>query len=297
MSKKNSRKEKAKRREKNAWKIARHTPCPIPEDDYILHKGFVPNLPIFQNTAVATVWDDGKRFALRTKSQLLDFIEKTDYPFEKISGTSGKRFIHISVYYLFNDFSKVCRYKRSLGKTNAETMMRTQFIEFDGTLNEGYEDENFNRCLYCFRPQIVGTSLSKDKEEHYLNNPHYNTYNTLNVPFEEIDNLPDGRWTKDDFIKFAKLDESITPLRDDELENWFEATSKEDAIKEGAYETNEEGDVLINEYQGIDRNGKKRTFYQPRKTENTYLTSFHPAFFNTDPFCVADGEIGFGGKA
>ena len=88
--------------------------------------------------------------------------------------------------------------------------------------------------MYCFRPQIVGTSLSKDKEEHYLNNPHYNIYNTLNVPFEEIENLPDGRWTKDDFIKFAKLDESITPLRDDELENWFDATSKEDAIKEGA---------------------------------------------------------------
>ena len=60
----------------------------------ILHKGFVPNLPIFQNTAVATVWDDGKRFALRTKSQLLDFIEKTDYPFEMISATVLQSYQH-----------------------------------------------------------------------------------------------------------------------------------------------------------------------------------------------------------
>ena len=81
MSKRNSRKAKQERREKSAWKTNRYTPCPIPENDYIIHSGFIPNHPFFHNSAVATIWEDGGRLALRTKSQLLDFIETTDYDF------------------------------------------------------------------------------------------------------------------------------------------------------------------------------------------------------------------------
>ncbi len=294
MSKRNSRKAKQERREKSAWKTNRYTPCPIPENDYIIHSGFIPNHPFFHNSAVATIWEDGGRLALRTKSQLLDFIETTDYDFSSIVGTTDKEYIHLSVFYLFNDFTKVSEYKRGLSRTSAETMFRTQFIDFDGSTNIGYEEENINRCLYCFRPQLIGNSISKDPEEHKLNNPNYSYINSLNVPFDEIQNLPDGRWSMEEFIKFAKLDESITPLRDDELENWFSSKDREDAIREGAYETNEEGEVIIDEFQGIgSKEGK--TFYQPRKTDAAFMTSFHPAFFNDDHFCIANGGLYAGG--
>ena len=272
MSRRNSREEKARRRLENAWKENRYTPAPIP-DEYISHIGFIPDEPFWYNSCLAATQIGGSDFAFRTKNQLVDFVEKIEYPMKKINTKSGKRFVEVSVYFhtdsdCVENTNITTEEAKALGWGKSANLVGAKC---GGTMNIEKAKTGNVTSLYLVRHRIIDGEWVKDRKDHERMNPNYASLNTLWVPLEEVKNLPEGLFTDDERVHFSKFNEAIQPMDEEELDRMFNAGSE--SVLHEYYETNEDGEIIIDEF--FNDEGKSIGF-QPRKTRETWLRMFHP---------------------
>ena len=283
MSRRNSKEEKARRRLENAWKKDRYVPIPTPEE-YIKHIGFVPNDPFFYNSAIAGDLN-GQDFAFRTKTQLLDYVETQDFFLKKVGTKSGDTCIEISCYYIpeeENCFANKEEVEEEVGydQKTIERWKREQNIPEETELGEGdtaffdmnKAEKEIRQSLYLVRHRYIDKNICKNEADIKRRNPCFHNINTLWVPLEEIKNLPDKRgFTDDEKVYFAKFYESIQPLDEEELERTLSLSSP--SLIERAYETNDEGEVIIEEF--FNKEGISIGF-QPKKKRESWLRTFIP---------------------
>jgi len=113
--------------------------------------------------------------------------------------------------------------------------------------------------------------------------PFYAQINSVFVPVGKLKDLPDQNPTTEELIEFAKLDEAQTPLTEQELDELL-ASANEHALRE-FYEFNEHG-LVIDEFL----TDKGETFYQPRKTLESWSRVFAPIPFiaSSTKFIITD---------
>jgi hypothetical protein len=259
MSKRNSKEAKQQRRKNYEEKQSRFSnPCPHPEKDYLRHFGYVPNEPFFHNAAVAAC-DSKMKVAMRTKEQLIDYVENHDL---KPMGTrSGKGIFHISLF-------KTADYK--ITKSDGEQWYVSEKPQ-----------SKVEKSYYIIRENIGRIHGQEfDENEWKRENPFYEQLNTFMVPAENIKNLPDLAPTDEELIAIGKEDEAVQPLNEMELDQLL-SQSKEYALREN-YMFNDDG-LIIDEFKG--EGGE--TYYQPRKKDKSWL---HCVF--STPFIIKDGELG-----
>lgn len=245
MGKKNSPEAKALRRAKVAAKRnAFSNPVERP-NDCLRHFGFIPNEDFFKNAAVA--WDTpDMKLALRTKANLIQC--RDEGLLKECMGRTGEDgFVYLSIF-------RTGDYKR---------MTQTHFHLED--LNDD-EDEIY----YIYRPmEYLGAAIGKKQitdEERATYLPFYNKGNTIMCPLSKLEELPDKGFSKEDIIKWGKIDESVSPLNEKELDNLL-ANANEVALREN-YVFNDDG-LVIEEFVGNEGWGGE-TFYQPQKKDETW---------------------------
>ena len=245
MGKKNSPEAKALRRAKVAAKRnAFSNPVERPAD-CLRHFGFIPNEDFFKNAAVA--WDTpDMKLALRTKANLIQC--RDEGLLKECMGRTGEDgFVYLSIF-------RTGDYKR---------MTQTGFHLED--LNDD-EDEIY----YIYRPmEYFGAAIGEKQitdEEREIYLPFYNQGNTIMCPLSKLEELPDKGFSKEDIIKWGKIDESVSPLNEKELDNLL-ANANEVALREN-YVFNDDG-LVIEEFVGNKGWGGK-TFYQPQKKDEIW---------------------------
>ena len=276
MSRKNSKEAKAKRRLENAWKETRYIPIPKPEE-YISHIGFIPNDPFFHNSCLAATQSGCEEFAFRTKNQLIDFVENIDFPWKRrVNNKAGIPFIEVSCYFyhepnclsydreILKSCDKVGWNENNYANSKLETGER-------GVIDIKKAKSGNVKALYLVRHRLIDGEWIKDKEHFHRRNPHFAQLNTIWVPLEEVKNLPEGLFTDDDKVYFSKFSETLQPMDEEELDRLF--TAGKESILRNSYETNEEGEIIIEEY--FNDEGKSIGF-QPKKTRESWLRCFDP---------------------
>ena len=246
MSKRNSKEAKAERRQKYLAKQERFTnPVAKPEQDYIQHYGYIPNEPFFENAAVA--WDTSDMKAVfRTKQQLIEYVK--DGKVENVHMMrSGKSGFYVSLF----KYSPNYKTKRNLDGTGYMDVSNTEGTK---TLYMVRHLENYS--------QKMGMKL--DRNEWKVWNPFHNQLNTFMVSEEFLENLPDGEPTEEELIALGKHDESLSPLTEDEIDEYL-ASAKEANLR-NAFEYNEDG-LIVDEFP----TPSGECFYQPRKKDETWL--------------------------
>ena len=247
MSKRNSREEKSRRREKLAKKRAKfNNPCPRPEE-YIKHFGFIPNEPYFHNAALAWEGSD-MRFAIRTKEQLVEYAEREETKW--LGSTSGKKIAYVSIFHTGGKESDLRDSKN----------ITTEVEDFD------YSSQQY---LYLFRDResfaigIGSKAERKSLKEWERVNPFFNELNTFCLTKKDIKNLPAHRTHHSEITELAKKDEEYNAMREEELDR-FLADKKESVLRK--HYVFEEGGLVIDEFEG--REGT--TLFQPKKTEESW---------------------------
>lgn len=258
MSKRNSKEAKQQRRKKYEEKQLRFSnPCPHPEKDYLRHFGYVPNEPFFHNAAVAAC-DSRMKVAMRTKEQLIDYVENHDI--KPIGTRSTKGGFYISLF-------KTADYK--ITGNDGENW----YMSFE-------PQSGVEKSYYIIRENI-GRFYGEDFDETKWRreNPFYDQMNTYMVSKEQLKDLPDLAPTDEELIAIGKADEAHHPMNEQELDR-FLSQSKEHALRHN-YEFNDDG-LIIDEFKG--RDGKE--YYQPRKTNKSWLHCVLSA-----PFIIKDGAL------
>ena len=274
MSRKNSKEAKARRRLENAWKETRYIPIPQPEE-YISHIGFIPNDPFFHNSALAAAEFDCEEFAFRTKNQLVDFVENIDFPFKKVGNRANTPFVEVSCYF-YHDPNCVTNDKDLIKEAEKIGWNRNNHDTYaereENTVIDMEKAKSGNvTALYLVRHRLIDGEWIKDKEHFNRRNPHFAQLNTIWVPLEEVKNLPEGLFTDDDKVYFSKFSETLSPMDEEELDRLF--TAGKESILKNSYETNEDGEVIIEEF--FNDEGKSIGF-QPKKTRESWLLCFDP---------------------
>ena len=266
MGKKNSPEAKALRRAKVAAKRnAFSNPVERP-NDCLRHFGFIPNEDFFKNAAVA--WDTpDMKLALRTKANLIQC--RDEGLLKKCMGRTGEDgFVYLSIF-------RTGDYKR---------MTQTHFHLED--LNDD-EDEIF----YIYRPlEYLGAAIGQKQitdEERATYLPFYNQGNTIMCPLSKLEELPDKGFSKEDIIKWGKIDESVSPLNETELDNLL-ANSNEVALREN-YVFNDDG-LVIEEFVG-NKGWGGETFYQPKKKDETWASCLRITPFKITHNSLFVGDI------
>ena len=259
MSKRNSKEAKQQRRKKYEEKQLRFAnPCPHPEKDYLRHFGYVPNEPFFHNSALA-VCNSKMKVAMRTKEQLLDYVENHDI--KSLGTRSGKSVFHISLF-------KTADYKISRNDGEHAYVSAKPQSEVE-------------KSYYIIRENIYRINGDEfDEKEWERENPFYEQMNTFMIPVENIKDLPELAPTDEELIAIAKQDEAVQPLNEMELDQLL-SQSNEYALREH-YVFNDDG-LIIEEFKGEN----DETYYQPKKTDKTWL---HCIFCT--PFVIKDGVLG-----
>ena len=67
-----------------------------------------------------------------------------------------------------------------------------------------------------------------------------------------MENLPEGLFTDDERVYFGQGDERLQPMDEEELDRLLSVASQENLVER--YETNEDGEVIIDEFECFDGN-------------------------------------------
>ena len=276
MSRRNSKEEKARRRLENAWKKDRYVPIATP-DEYINHLGFVPNEPFFYNSAVATIIN-GQQFAFRTRDQLVDFVETQEFYSKKVHTKTCDGFIEVSCYYLIDknageDYLSEID-EETYSRKDIEKLRKEQNIsiksKMDSTFNLRKTERGNPTALYLVRHRTLDRKFIKDRKDFEAKNPCYTSFNTIWVSLDEVKNLPTGLFTDDERVYWGSRDEALQPCDEEELDRLL-AHAEPEYLKK-AYEHNEDGEVIIDEFKCFDGSFA----YQPRKKREIWLSCFRP---------------------
>ena len=269
MGKKNSPEAKVLRKAKVAAKRnAFSNPVERP-DDCLRHFGFIPNDDYFKHSAIAWNTADMK-LAMRSKTNLIKCREEglLKPTYSRTSDEDG--FVYLS-------FFRTGNYK--INKQDGKHCFARKDI------NDTEDD-----IYYIHRPSYYLTNCvgkknpSQEEREIYL--PFVNMMNTIMCPLSKLEELPEQGFGKEDIIKWGKIDESVSPLNDKEMDNLL-ASSNEVALREN-YVFNEDG-LVIEEFAGnSDYEGE--TFYQPKKKDKTWELCLRPIPFTliTSGIVIAD---------
>jgi hypothetical protein len=260
MSKKNSLEAKALRKEKVAAKRnAFSNPVEKP-DDCLRHFGFIPNEDFFKHSSVAWNGPDMK-LAMRSKANLIKCREEGLLK-ETLGRAAEDGFVFLSFF------------STGDGGKNAD-------MSFGSNKNDD--------IYYIYRPseyysQIIG-ELGKSEKEIQTHLPFFDELNTIMCPLSRLEELPEKGISKKDIIKWSRVDESVMPMNEKELDTLL-ANSNEVALRQN-YVFNEDG-LVIEEFAG-NRGYEGETFYQPLKKDSSYEYCFLPI-----PFYLKSNGIAFG---
>ena len=271
MSKRNSKEAKRLRRELKAKLAERRyaedmrniESVPMP-DEYIKHRGHIPNIPFFQNCAFA-VHSKEMKLALRTKKQLVDYVENN--PDKQVVGSkTGNSMIRISFVY---PISKKEIFQDGLGNYSWKPTRDENGAPYQPLKKGEDNSQQLYQVIHCIS-ENMGEKGEENLDVWKRNNPFYSNSNSIFLNLEDVHKLPEKRLTRDELIYFAKADEALTPMDEEEIEN-FLSTYKESDLKEH-YE-HYKGQLVIDEFSGIDG----ETLYQPRKTDLSWAYSIFNA--------------------
>jgi hypothetical protein len=266
MGKKNSPEAKALRKAKVAAKRkAFANPAERP-NDCLRHYGFIPNEDFFKHAAIAVNEADIK-LAMRSKENLIQCREDGLLQ-ETFGRTSG--FVYLS-FYRTGDYKNIATHKGQAFDTKS------------------ISDET-DKFYYIYRPMNwMGQAIGEapvPHQERAKHLPFLHESNTIMVPLDKLEELPDVGITHDEIAKWAEVDEGVMPMNEEELDHLL-AVANECALREN-YEFNEDG-LIIQEYEGKG-SSEGETFYQPKKKKNTLVRCFipHPFTLMRDGLCMAD---------
>ena len=269
MGKKNSPEAKALRREKVAAKRnAFSNPVERPTD-CLRHFGFIPNEDFFKHSAIA--WDTpDMKLAMRTKANLIQCREEGLLN-ECMGRTGEDGFVYLS-FFRTGDYEMSKMYGKHSFK----------IADMSDTEDDIY---------YIYRPtEWFGSHIGKapsSKDERAIHLPFMNMGNTIMCPISKLDELPEKGFSDEDNIKWGKVDESVSPLNEKELDILL-ANSNEVALREN-YVFNEDG-LVIEEFAG-NALWKGETFYQPKKKDEIWKSCFQPFPFKLTSSGIAVGDL------
>ena len=271
MGKKNSPEAKVLRKAKVAAKRnAFSNPVERP-DDCLRHFGFIPNDDYFKHSAIA--WDTADmKLAMRSKANLIKCREEglLKPTYSRTCDEDG--FVYLS-------FFRTGNYK--IDKQDGKHCIAMKDIS-----------DTDDDIYYIYRPthywgNLIGEkNPSQEERETYL--PFMSMINTIMCPLSKLEELPEQGFSKEETIKWGKVDESVSPLNDKEMDNLL-ANSNEVALREN-YVFNEDG-LVIEEFAGnSDYEGE--TFYQPKKKDETWEGVFRPCPFKLLSTGFIIGDLG-----